>query len=332
MKLLSRVALWIIGAIAILVAIGISYQYIATKIDDYKYPAPGIMVDVGGFKLHIKCSGSGNPTIILDAGMGCSSIDWTFVQQGVEQFAHVCSYDRAGLGWSEKSPNPRTSIYIVEELHTLLHNIHAQPPYILVGHSFGGNNIRLYANTYPDEVFGVILVDSSSEKVLQLFDELNKQLPQPTPPLLERIKNYILQSRIAVYLGIKRLQYLFRDVSYPDPIKNVLIAKTLTTKFRTTDEVTPALESSEQLAQSINTLQHKPLTVITTGKFDGSEKHREIWLACQKELTQLSKQSKQLIAEKSGHMINHDQPEIIIDAIREMVEEYRHNKNIEQTL
>src|SRR5579862_8415344 len=124
MKLLSKIALWIIGTLVALIIMGMSYQYIATKIDDYNYPAPGTIVDIGGFKLHVKCSGFGNTTIILDAGMGDFSVSWNQVQQGVEQFAHVCSYDRAGLGWSEKSPNARTSTFVVEELHMLLRNIH----------------------------------------------------------------------------------------------------------------------------------------------------------------------------------------------------------------
>ncbi len=322
------------AVIMALASIGTSYQYIATKIDDYRYPAPGKMVDVGGFKLHINCSGTGNPTVILDAGMGLFSTNWTFVQKEVEQFAHVCSYDRAGLGWSEKSPNPRTSAFIVEELHTLLQNIHAQPPYILVGHSSGGINMRLYANTYPNDVFGVVLVDSSQEKQIERFEALAQRFPRPKPTIVERIKNYILESDIAAYIGITRLYLKSQDAppsAFPKQLRDVLIAKILTTKSLTTDEGTPFKESLKQVEQSHNTLENKPLIVITAGKKnDGPEEPTKemeefanVWFICQKELAQQSQECKQITAQQSGHMIPFEQPEIIVDAIREMVNEYR---------
>lgn len=323
----KKILLVFIAVFILLSLVGLSYQFISTKIDNYRYPAPGKMVDVGGFKLHINCSGIGKPTVILDAGMGCHSTNWTFVQKGIEQFTHVCSYDRAGLGWSEESTNPRTSAFIAEELHTLLHNTNAQPPYILVGHSSGGINMRLYANTYPEEVFGVILVDSSNEKQMERFEEIEKCFPRELS-YFERFKGYILTSKISFYLGITRLYFSkFENIPYPEEIKDVLLAKNLATKSLRTDESTPIKESLQQVEQSKNSLENKPLIVITAGKKNESEEELEkeigkAWIICQKELAEQSKRCKQIIAEKSGHMINHEQPEIIVDAIREMVHEY----------
>ena len=157
LEILTWVAL-IIGGLLLL---GFLYQQIATKIDDYRYPAPGKLVDIGGYKLHAICKGKGMPTVVLDAGMGCDALSWAAVQEGVSQFAHVCSYDRAGYGWSDESPKARTSVNIVEELHALLQAMDVKPPYILVGHSFGGANVQLYAKTYPDEVFGLGSVEFS---------------------------------------------------------------------------------------------------------------------------------------------------------------------------
>ena len=148
--------------IIFLILTGLSYQYCATKIDDYNYPAPGKLTDIGGYKIHSYCLGSGKPTVILDSGLGGNLTWWTLVQKEVSKFARVCSYDRAGYGWSDAGPKPRTSEIIVKELHTLLKNQNTPPPYILVGHSFGGTNMKLYANTYPDEVFAVVLVDSTT--------------------------------------------------------------------------------------------------------------------------------------------------------------------------
>jgi pimeloyl-ACP methyl ester carboxylesterase len=166
--------------IAVFLLIGYLYHLISTKIDDYNYPPPGKMVDVGGFQLHINCTGKGKPTVVLEAGIASSSLDWALVQPEIAKFTSVCSYDRAGMGWSQESPNPRTSMYMIEELHTLLKNANIPGPYIFVGHSFGGINVRLYASRYPDEVFGLVLVDSSHELQHKKFP------PRPKSTLLEK--------------------------------------------------------------------------------------------------------------------------------------------------
>src|SRR3989304_10304359 len=129
-----------------------------------QYPAPGQLVDVGGRKMHINCVGQGSPTVLLEAGLGHYSLFWAYVQPEVAKYTRVCSYDRAGYGWSESSPMPRTANAEVDELHTLLVNADVQGPYILVGHSLGGMNMRVFANNYPDEVVGMVLVDSFHEE------------------------------------------------------------------------------------------------------------------------------------------------------------------------
>ncbi len=124
---------------------------------------PGIRLDVGGHKLHIHCLGKGRPTVILDAGLGGSSKDWSRVQAELAQTTQTCVYDRAGYGWSDSGPLPRTSGRIAAELHTLLERAAILPPYILAGHSFGGYNMRLYASRYPQEMAGLVLVDTPNE-------------------------------------------------------------------------------------------------------------------------------------------------------------------------
>src|SRR5215212_8961641 len=121
------------------------------------YPAPGRLVDIGGWRLHLNCTGEAKPTqptVILEAGMGDFSVEWSLVQPDVAKLARVCSYDRAGDGWSDIGPQPRTMRQIVYELHTLLDKADVRPPYVLVGHSFGGWLVRLYTATYPSEVTG----------------------------------------------------------------------------------------------------------------------------------------------------------------------------------
>src|SRR5215207_2765747 len=151
--------------IAILALAGISYEAIAARGDARRYPPPGQLVDVGGYRLHIQCVGTGSRTVVLDAGLGGSSLDWNLVQPALGRTTRVCAYDRAGMGWSDPGPQPRTPRQIADELHTLLTNAGIAGPYVLVGHSLGGKNVRLFALAYPEQVAGMVLVDARSEYV-----------------------------------------------------------------------------------------------------------------------------------------------------------------------
>ena len=122
---------------------------------------PGELVDVDGHAMHLNCTGEGSPTVVLDTGLGDSSVNVLPVQNSIASFTRVCSYDRAGYGWSEPGPEPRTSEQIVGELATLLEAAGESGPYVLAGHSFGGLNMILFAAEHPDDVAGVVLIDSS---------------------------------------------------------------------------------------------------------------------------------------------------------------------------
>ena len=117
------------------------------------------MIDVGGFRLHLNCAGQGRPTVILDAALGGSSVSWALVQPAIASLMRVCSYDRAGFGWSDGAPRPRTVGRIVDELRTLLERAGEPPPFVLVGHSFGGLVMRVFATRYRADTLGVVLVD-----------------------------------------------------------------------------------------------------------------------------------------------------------------------------
>ena len=133
----------LLALIAILALAGASYEAIAATGDARHYPPPGTLVDVGGFRLHINCVGTGSPTVVLDAGLGGSSLDWSLVQPELGRSTRVCAYDRAGMGWSDPGPQPRTPGQIARELHTLLTNAGIAGPYVLVGHSLAGTNVSM---------------------------------------------------------------------------------------------------------------------------------------------------------------------------------------------
>src|SRR4051812_37119691 len=168
----QRVLRWVGRGLAVLFALiavlalaGASYEALAAAGDAHRYPPPGQLVDVGGYRLHIQCVGAGSPTVVLDAGLGGSSLDWSLVQAELGRTTRVCAYDRAGMGWSDPGPQPRTPRQIADELHTLLTNAGNAGPYVLVGHSLGGKNVRMFALQHPDQVAGMVLVDARSEYV-----------------------------------------------------------------------------------------------------------------------------------------------------------------------
>ncbi|HWR73601.1 MAG TPA: alpha/beta fold hydrolase, partial [Nitrospirota bacterium] len=158
-----RFHLWFFGGLFVLgIALTVAGVVAKHRLSTQN-PPPGRIVDVGGYRLHLNCTGEGSPTVILESGMNEFSLSWALVQPGVAKFTRVCSYDRAGLGWSDPGRAPRTSETIVRELHALLRAAGITGPLVLAGHSFGGMNARLYARRYPNEVAGMVLVDSAHE-------------------------------------------------------------------------------------------------------------------------------------------------------------------------
>jgi pimeloyl-ACP methyl ester carboxylesterase len=175
MNILKRSLIAIAVLIFVLALSGIIYQTAATEADRRDYPAPGHLIDVGGFKMHISCMGEGSPTVILETLSGGTSSYWGWVQPEVAATTRVCVYDRAGRGWSEPDPEPLTLRRTVRNLHTLLTNARIEGPYVLVGHSIGGIYVRQFAAEYPGEVLGIVLVDAAHPAQFDRNPEMLKE-------------------------------------------------------------------------------------------------------------------------------------------------------------
>jgi pimeloyl-ACP methyl ester carboxylesterase len=314
-----RVLKGFIGLILVLMLVGVVYQFVATKIDERKYPPPGSLVDVGGYRLHLNCMGEGTPTVVMDAGLGGGSLDWSTVQLEVAKFARVCSYDRAGVAWSDAGPQPRTSQQIVKELHTLLGNAGVQAPYLLVGHSLAGINMQLYASQYPNEVAGMVLVDSSHENQFS-----RKDLPQ-IPPFLP------LLIKALTPFGVARIiNKIAEPPNLPPDIEKERAAIYSRTRsmYAVADEMSAIPASVAQLRAAPMQLGDKPLIVLTRGMKEAipfsspeeAERVDQAWREFQVDLARRSSKGKQIIAEKSGHYIQFYQPELVIDAVRQVIE------------
>src|SRR4051812_26628883 len=158
---IGRTLIGLLGVTVVLGLLGAAYESVSEAADARAYPPPGQMVDVGGYRLHINCVGAGSPTVVIEAGQGDSSVSWSsWVQPRVATTTRVCTYDRAGMGYSDPGPLPRTAERFAQELHTLLLRADEPGPYVLVGHSLGGLTVRIFAHEYPADVLGVVLVDS----------------------------------------------------------------------------------------------------------------------------------------------------------------------------
>ncbi len=279
---------------------------------------PGQLVDIGGYKLHISCIGQGSPTVILDSGLGDSYLSWRKVQPQIARFTRVCSYDRAGLGYSDSSPRSRTSKDIAEELHTLLHSAGIPPPYILVGHSMGGYDVRLYASLYLSDVAGMVLVDAS-------HPEQQKRFP---PALNDLDASWVREQEFlefAMPLGLPRL------LGFCGSDTEVRAAEC---NFRNVHESLAELKAtSKSAAQTATTgsLGKMPLAVLSqdpdTPQLDLTEDlvkpANNAWQQMQNELAQLSTQSTHGIAKNSGHYIQLDRPDLVIEAVRKVVDQAR---------
>jgi pimeloyl-ACP methyl ester carboxylesterase len=314
-----RVIVYALLALTVcLAAAGLLYQNISQTRDRRAHPMPGERIDIGGYKLHINCTGQGIPAVILDSGLGDGYASWRKVQPQIAGFTRVCSYDRAGYGYSDSSPQPRNSREIAGELHTLLHNAKIAPPYILVGHSMGGFDVRLYASLYRSEVAGMVLVDSS-------HPEQRKRFP---PALNDMDAGWLREQeflQVAMPFGLPRLLgFCGNDAE----------ARAAECNFHSVHESVAELKAvSESAAETAATgsLGDIPLAVLSedpnTPQYDLSEDlvkpANDAWQQMQNELAQLSTLSTHTIAKNSGHYIQLDRPDVVVEGVREVVAQAR---------
>jgi pimeloyl-ACP methyl ester carboxylesterase len=314
-----RVLLILIAAVLLA---GALYQNISETRERRFHPMPGKRVNIFGADhpplfMHIYCTGQGSPTVILDSGMGDSFLSWYKVQPEIAKLTRVCSYDRAGMGYSDPSPRPRTSRVFVDELHGLLQNAGIPAPYILVGHSMGGFDVRLYASLYRSEVAGIVLVDSSHPEQQKRF-----------PPALNDMDATWLREQefftVTMPFGLPRLLGFCGDDA----------ERAVECNFHSAREDAEELRAiSESAAQAANagSLGDIPLVVLSHDPDlpqpelpeDLFKPMNVVWTQMQQELAHLSTRSKRVVAKNSGHYIQLDRPDLVIEAVHDVVDQAR---------
>lgn len=267
----------------------------------------GLLIDVGGHLLHIQCQGEGIPVVVLDAGLGGSSSDWRKVQPALASSNRTCIYDRAGYGRSDAGPVPRTSARIAAELRTLLMLAELPRPYLLVGHSFGGYNVRLFAGMFPSDTAGIVLVDSPHEAQAEALFEQG-------------------------ILGFLDPDSWLRSLWSPDllsslPAETSAIAEMFGMQAKTWHTIlseAAAFDLSGQELQATPLPPDIPLGVLMHGRrifpagAIGDELEQD-WLQANRDLVQAQEKGRFAIAPESGHFIHADQPELIVKMVRNVL-------------
>src|SRR5271157_270906 len=335
-------------------ALGLTYEQIGRWQDSRHRFRIGRSVDVGGRSLNLDCSGSGSPAVILESGGGgYGGYGWRVVQAEVAKFTTVCWYDRAGEGWSDPAPTPRNSTTIVHDLHELLQRAPVAGPYVLVGHSIGGEYVRVFTAKFPSEVAGVVLVDSThpDQREPPIMLSLITRMPRFARRLL--CSALPLAGRFGVIRVLMRIApvYVPQQFSSEQSAAARAMRNQRVKAFETeTAQGCAATEGGaiqpdkgsgdpevDHAARSAGTLGDSPLVVLTAGQYwkpndpvaaRGVAEFHETWIhQLQPELARLSTDGKQIIVESSDHGIPEEAPGVVGTAVRAVVMEVRKRQN-----
>lgn len=327
-KIAERMVLCMVVLVAATVAVSSAYNAVVLEILHAIHPAPGSFYVVNGHKMHLYCTGSGSPTIVLEAGWGVSSpvLGWGDFQPSLAQITRVCSYDRAGLGWSEAQPGASDADHVAANLHELLAQAGVTGPIVLLSHSWGGIYVRDYMTHYPANVQGLVLMDSSTPDQMKRMEALNG--PQNPSHLGLIIRMY----RIFYSTGFPRLMGMCKPVAGFEPNAGRLLAEdqcrmhfdSLKNEYDNFD-----VSSSETLhtgpygALPILIISHDPAAGVDPKEPPEARKIEPLWNQLQEELKPLSTHSLRIIAKGSGHEVHLDRKELVLQEVRLFIAQIR---------
>ena len=331
----------VLVVVAAVLAAALLYQAIGAARDRRRFAAPGALASVGRHRLHYRCSGHGTPAVVFDAGIAASSLTWSRVQPAVAEVTRAFSYDRAGLAWSESTSVPRAMATLVGELRVLLQKADVPPPYVLVGHSFGGLVIRAFARSHPDEVAGLVFVDP-------LHPE---EWCDPSSEQRHMLRGGIFLSRVGALLaraGIVRLSLALLSGGAPGAPRRfsrvfgrqaaALVEHMVGEVQKLPQEVLPSVQAhwsspkafrgmwqhlaalplcSAEVMEGADAFGDKPVVVFSAGA-----RHAR-WLAADAALAHASSNGRHVVAPHGGHWVHLDHPDLVIQNIRDVIADAR---------
>jgi pimeloyl-ACP methyl ester carboxylesterase len=326
------------GTVLGLMGAGALYQFAAARRSARRHPPPGVLFDAGGQLLHLVCAGTGEPAVFFESGIAASSLSWTRVLPDVAAFTRACAYDRAGLGWSEPSRAPRTVPRMIDEMHAVIESVVPAGRVVMVGHSFGTLLGSVYAAQHPRMIAGLVLLDPPSE-----WHEMTRRQARllwggiqlsHLGGTLARVG--VVRACLALLAGgapgvprnfvrvfgpttSRTLERLVGEVrKLPAEVHPIVQALWCQPKcFRAMADHLAVLEETAAAASRVTALPDVPLVIISSG-----DQPPEI-LAMHRQLARISSQGRQIVAAKSGHWIQFDEPDLVVTVVREIVERAR---------
>lgn len=316
-----RAASSLAAVLAVAILIGFLWERRARSIARATVPPPGQLIDVEGGPLHLNCTGQGQPTVILEAGASQPSVAWSPVQDGVAEFARVCSYDRAGIGWSAAAKGGVDPEGMVRRLRGVLANAEVSPPFVLVGHSIGGPLAMIFGDLYPDDVAGYVFVDSADPDRFELLPVQPSEPPGAARAIAGAITSLLAE------VGVTRLQ--MRDIRkpdhWPDDVFAVAVAFAVQNSAAGSREQGAAADIVRRAA-TVESFGSAPVVVLTARsslRNAGAPMEPEDWgrlrLETQDSIAARSSNSTRRIVEEVGHNIHLDDPGETIRAIYDVV-------------
>lgn len=291
--------------------LGGTASWIATRRGFASHPAPGELVDVGGHRLHLNCTGNGDVTVVLESALGGWSIDWAKLQPLVAQRTRVCAYDRAGYGWSDASGRRYSPEATARELHQLLRSADVPGPYLLVGHSAGGLYARHFAALYPNEVVGLVLVDPSHENLLA-------RLPADSDAVTQTQKlKHLRWIRFITVTGVTRL-FRIPVANAPDLQENErAIASAIGYRYGGYEAFyneASAFVDATSVGDSTIAAPDVPVIVLTSSENANQEKTGTLWRQLHDEISDAYPRGSARTVE-AGHFIHVERPQAVLDAV-----------------
>jgi len=324
-RILKRVAIAIGGCLALLLVAGAVWEQIARRQVAAAYPPPGRLVDIGGRRIQIECRGTGSPTVVFETGLDYfGSLAWLKVHGPVAEFTHACAYSRAGIVWSDDKPGPHDALGAARDLHATLAAAGENGPFVMVGLSMGGPYSSVYTGLYGDQVAGIVYVDASHPDQLKRFEAVLGMKPGGgMKGALQGAGKWVS------WTGMPRLvASRAHNPTISREIMKIPLAFFATSLGPMVSE-REALPATFDQAGAYRNLGARPVVVLTHGKPtpDMSKAEAEIfdktWLEMQKDMATWSSHGTQRTISDSGHYIPNDDPDAVIAAIREVVDDVR---------
>jgi len=292
---------------------------------------PGQMVDIGGYKLHINCAGPDNdlPTIVVESGQGTPSLAYHWLQKDLSRTGKICLYDRAGVGWSEASDFPRDSKQISTELHTLLNKANIKRPFVFAGHSIAGFHMRVYTDMYPDDVAGIVFIDSSHPNQMEMPEDMTFEQAIEDGRVFYKLERIMMQTGLASFMAL----FDSEDDEFIEETPEDIIAQykfvSLGLKAVDTDwaEAIANLAAAEQVNET-GGFGDRPTVVLSAAD---TLKEAPVYDEWHKQIATLSSDGKHVVVDGANHMsivVSKDHANIVAKHIRDVLHKAAQNLRI----